>query len=86
MVLNSDMSKDYTPWPNYSEEEGQIVKEVLLSNRVNYLHGAVGRKFESKFSMLCQCEHSIALANGTLAIDIAPVSYTHLTLPTIYSV
>lgn len=74
MVLNSDMSKDYTPWPNYSEEEGQIVKEVLLSNRVNYLHGAVGRKFESKFSMLCQCEHSIALANGTLAIDIALVA------------
>ena len=68
------MNIQYTPWPNYSEAEGQIVKEVLLSNRVNYLHGDIGRKFENEFCNLSRCEHSIALANGTLAIDLALVA------------
>ena len=63
-----------SPWPSFSEEEGELVKRVLLSNKINYWTGQQGRMFEKGFSTMADCQHSIALANGTLAIDLALIA------------
>jgi len=44
---------------------------VLLSNKVNYCTGSEAREFEREFSRWCGVKHSIALANGTVALDLA---------------
>ena len=59
------------PWPSFSNDEAEIVKTVLLSNKVNYWTGQEGRLFEVEFAKHFDAEFGIALANGTLAIDLA---------------
>jgi len=61
----------FSPWPSYSEEEIQAVVDVLRSNRVNYWTGDVTRRFESAFAKWANAKHAVALANGTLALDVA---------------
>lgn len=58
-------------WPNFSNEEAELVKTVLLSNKVNYWTGVEGRLFETEFAQHFEADFGIALANGTLAIDLA---------------
>ena len=58
-------------WPNFSSDEAEIVKDVLLSNKVNYWTGQEGRQFESEFAQYFDAKFGIALANGTLALDLA---------------
>ncbi len=62
------------PWPNFSKHEGDLVRDVLMSNRVNYWTGECGRLFESAFASMAGTKHSIALANGTLALDLALIA------------
>jgi dTDP-4-amino-4,6-dideoxygalactose transaminase len=59
------------PWPNFSEAEGELVKEVLLSNNVNYWTGKEARHFEREYASHFGSRFAIALANGTVAIDLA---------------
>lgn len=59
------------PWPNFSQEEADAVSRVLLSNRVNYWTGGEGRAFENEFAEWCGTRHAVAVANGTLALDLA---------------
>jgi dTDP-4-amino-4,6-dideoxygalactose transaminase len=47
------------------------VQSVLQSNRVNYWTGQECREFEREFAQWCGTSHAIALANGTLALDLA---------------
>ena len=47
------------------------MQSVLLSNRVNYWTGNECRDFEKEFSAWCGAAHAVALANGTLALDVA---------------
>ena len=61
----------FSPWPDYSQEEVKAVQEVLLSNKVNYWTGDECRKFEHEFADYCDVNHAIALANGTVALDLA---------------
>lgn len=44
---------------------------VLASNRVNYWTGDQGREFERRFAAWAGTKHAVALANGTLALDVA---------------
>ncbi|MEY8199089.1 MAG: DegT/DnrJ/EryC1/StrS aminotransferase family protein [Colwellia sp.] len=62
---------DFSPWPSYSEEEASAVSDVLLSNKVNYWTGQECREFEKEFSVFSGCEYAVALANGTLALDVS---------------
>ncbi|WP_033073003.1 DegT/DnrJ/EryC1/StrS family aminotransferase [Sphingopyxis sp. MWB1] len=66
-MLNTSLS----PWPSFSSEEIEAVQSVLKSNRVNYWTGREGRNFEQEFSAWCGSGHAVALANGTLALDLA---------------
>ena len=61
----------FAPWPSFSGEEADAVKNVLLSNKVNYWTGDESRKFEHEFAKWCGVSHAVALANGTLALDAA---------------
>lgn len=58
-------------WPQFSEEEAEAVAEVIRSNRVNYWTGQTGRAFEREFAEWADTPHAVALANGTLALDVA---------------
>ena len=61
----------FSPWPNFTQEEADAVSRVLLSNKVNYWTGLEGRDFEKEFATFAGTNHAIALANGTLALDLA---------------
>ncbi|SFM82530.1 DegT/DnrJ/EryC1/StrS family aminotransferase [Marinobacter pelagius] len=61
----------FSPWPSFTEEEANAVRDVLLSNKVNYWTGEECRKFEQEFAAFADSEYAIALANGTVALDLA---------------
>lgn len=65
------LNTPFSPWPSFSAEEIQAVSAVLASNRVNYWTGDAGRRFEKAFADYVGSRHAIALANGTLALDLA---------------
>ena len=64
-------NKPFSPWPSFSLEEASSVYSVLLSNKVNYWTGDECRKFESEFAKFAGTEFAVALANGTVALDLA---------------
>ncbi len=61
----------FSPWPSFTEEEAEAVQRVLLSNKVNYWTGQEGREFEREFAAFAGTDHAIAVANGTVALDLA---------------
>ncbi|WP_371375298.1 DegT/DnrJ/EryC1/StrS family aminotransferase [Thalassotalea aquiviva] len=68
------LNTKFSPWPSFTKEEANKVKEILLSNKVNYWTGAEGRKFEKEFAKFSDVKYAIALGNGTLALDLALVA------------
>ena len=68
------LNTPFTGWPKYSEEEGNIVKEVLLQNDVNYRTGNRGHEFEKEFAAWTGSKHAVSVANGTVALDLALVA------------
>jgi len=67
------LNTPFSPWPSFSQEEADAVSNVLLSNRVNYWTGQEGRIFEKEFAEFSDSKYAIAVANGTLALDLALV-------------
>jgi dTDP-4-amino-4,6-dideoxygalactose transaminase len=67
IVLNTVFS----PWPSFTQEEADAVSQVILSNKVNYWTGNECREFEKEFAAWVDSDYAIALANGTLALDVA---------------
>jgi dTDP-4-amino-4,6-dideoxygalactose transaminase len=65
------LNTNFTSWPSFSEEEVNAVKNVLLSNKVNYWTGNECREFEKEFAVWSNSKYAITLANGTLALDSA---------------
>jgi dTDP-4-amino-4,6-dideoxygalactose transaminase len=61
----------FSPWPDFDAEEKQAVLEVLDSNQVNYWTGQKGREFEKQFATYFDTSYAIAVANGTVALDLA---------------
>ena len=65
------LNTPFQPWPSFSSEEVEAVQKVLTSNRVNYWTGTETREFEKEYAAWCGTMHAVALANGTLALDVA---------------
>ena len=65
------LSTHFSTWPSFSAEEVEAVQKVLTSNKVNYWTGNECREFEKEFATWCNVRHAVALANGTLALDVA---------------
>jgi dTDP-4-amino-4,6-dideoxygalactose transaminase len=66
-VLNTPFS----PWPSFTEEEADAARDVILSNKVNYWTGQETRSFEKEFAEWSGTDYAVALANGTVALDLA---------------
>ena len=61
----------FSPWPSFTQDEADAVSQVLLSNKVNYWTGIECREFEKEFAAWAGTDYAVALANGTLALDVA---------------
>ena len=61
----------FEPWPSFTQEEADAVSQVLLSNKVNYWTGQECREFEKEFARFAETRYAVALANGTVALDVA---------------
>ncbi len=61
----------FSPWPSFTEEEANAARELLLSNKVNYWTGTQCREFEKEFAHWAGVEFAVALANGTVALDVS---------------
>lgn len=68
---NSMLNSSIAPWPYFSPEEADAAAQIIASNRVNYWTGNAGRDFEKDFAAWCHVRHAVAVANGTLALDLA---------------
>ena len=68
------LNTQFSPWPSFTQEESDAISQVLLSNKVNYWTGQEGREFEKEFALFTDCKYAIAVANGTLALDLALVA------------
>ena len=64
------LNTPFSPWPSFTDEEAESVKNVLLSNQVNYWTGDECREFEKEFATWVGTDYAVALANGTLALDV----------------
>lgn len=65
------LNTPFSPWPSFTEEEADAVRDVVLSNKVNYWTGQECREFEKEFAAWSDSAYAIALGNGTLALDVA---------------
>ncbi|RZJ21584.1 MAG: DegT/DnrJ/EryC1/StrS aminotransferase family protein [Acinetobacter sp.] len=65
------LNSAFEPWPSFTQAEADAVSKVLLSNKVNYWTGQECREFEKEFAQFAGTQHAVALANGTVALDVA---------------
>ena len=63
-------SRPFAPWPHFAEDEIEAALRVLRSGQVNYWTGEEGRAFEQEFAAFAGCRHGLALANGTVALEL----------------
>lgn len=61
----------FPPWPHFDEEEIAAVTAVLRSGRVNRWTGEENILFEEEFAAFAGCRYAIAVANGTVALELA---------------
>ena len=73
--MNSKLNAPIAPWPYFEEDEKQAALDVLNSGKVNYWTGTVCRKFEKEFAKYAGRKYGIALANGSLALELALIAY-----------
>lgn len=64
-------SKAFAPWPWFEDEVIEAAAQTLRSGRVNYWTGNEGRSFETEYAASIGCKHAIAVANGTVALELA---------------
>ena len=65
------LNTNFSPWPNFSKQEADAVAKVLSSNKVNYWTGNKVSTFEAEFAKFIGCNYAVAIANGTLALELA---------------
>jgi dTDP-4-amino-4,6-dideoxygalactose transaminase len=59
------------PWPYFAPDEIAAAVRVLESGKVNYWTGDEGRHFEREFAKFVGCQYGVAVANGTVALELA---------------
>lgn len=60
-----------SPWPYYEQDEIEDATAVLLSGKVNYWTGEIGKRFEQEYALSVDKRFGIALSNGTVALELA---------------
>jgi dTDP-4-amino-4,6-dideoxygalactose transaminase len=61
----------FAPWPSFGQAEIDATAAVLQSGKVNYWTGQEGKQFEKEFAASAGCKYAIALANGSVALELA---------------
>src|SRR5688572_18297323 len=61
----------FPSWPVCADDECEAAQRVLRSGRLNYWTGDEGRRFEREFAQAVGSAHAVALANGTVALELA---------------
>lgn len=64
-------AKRFAPWPYFEEDEIEAAVRVLRSGRINYWTGQEGRLFEQEFAQFAGCRYAVAVANGSVALELA---------------
>lgn len=64
-------AEDDSRWPSFAADEIEAAVRVLASGKVNYWTGEEGIAFERAFAGYTGCRHALALANGTVALELA---------------
>jgi dTDP-4-amino-4,6-dideoxygalactose transaminase len=67
-------SLQFPGWPHFDEDEIRAVESVLRSGRVNYWTGTHVREFEREYAKQTGSPHAIALANGTVSLELALIA------------
>lgn len=57
-------------WPHFAEDEVSAVADVLRSGKVNAWTGGQVKAFESEYAAALDVAHAVALANGTVALEL----------------
>ena len=65
------VDKSFPQWPEFGPDEIEAATAVLASGKVNYWTGEEGRKFEREYANYVGTQHAIAVANGTVALELA---------------
>ena len=65
------VEKPLPVWPSFDDDEIEAAAAVLESGKVNYWTGEEGRQFEREYAAFVGTKFAIALANGTVALELA---------------
>jgi dTDP-4-amino-4,6-dideoxygalactose transaminase len=58
-------------WPHFDADDVAAAQDVLVSGNVNYWTGDQGRRFEREFAEWAGAPYGVAVANGTVALEVA---------------
>jgi dTDP-4-amino-4,6-dideoxygalactose transaminase len=61
----------FPAWPSFEPDEIEAAAAVLRSGLVNYKTGEQGQLFENEFAEFAGCKYGVAVANGTVALELA---------------
>jgi dTDP-4-amino-4,6-dideoxygalactose transaminase len=61
----------FPSWPSFESDEIEAAASVLRSGKINYRTGEEGRLFEREFAAFAGCGYGVAVANGTVALELA---------------
>jgi len=64
-------SRPFAPWPDFDDATVEAVADVLRSGRLTYWSGEQGRRLEREYAASLGRNHAVAVANGTLALELA---------------
>jgi len=64
----------FPPWPHFDPDEIEAAASVLRSGKINTWTGVETGRFEKAYAEHLGVPHAIALANGTLALELALVA------------
>jgi dTDP-4-amino-4,6-dideoxygalactose transaminase len=62
-------------WPSLAPDEISAVTRVLESGKINYWTGEEGRDFEKEFAAYVGAKYAVAVANGTVALELALLAF-----------
>src|ERR1051326_1364293 len=64
-------TKPFPFWPHFEPDEVEAAARVLESGKINYWTGEEGHRFEAEYAAYTGTRFAVALANGTLALELA---------------
>lgn len=67
-------TREMPPWPHFAKDEVTAATEVLESGEVNQWTGDDVTAFEDEFAEYIGADHAVAMANGTVALELAYAS------------